>query len=94
MWQWLLVVGAAVALDDPLLVKLESGWIRGFKTKGARAWLGVPFAQPPVKELRWRAPVPEGAWNGTRESSRFGPACLQEQNSFTELPDVNNAEDW
>jgi para-nitrobenzyl esterase len=44
---------------------------------GAQAWLGIPFAEPPVGALRWRAPRPPKPWNGVREALRFGPACAQ-----------------
>jgi para-nitrobenzyl esterase len=44
---------------------------------GSDAWLGIPFAAPPVGELRWRDPRPPAPWQGTREALHFGPACPQ-----------------
>src|SRR5262249_40568563 len=44
---------------------------------GAHAWLGIPFAKPPVGELRWRAPEPLPAWQSTREALAFGSLCTQ-----------------
>ncbi|WP_232207652.1 carboxylesterase family protein [Pseudoxanthomonas sp. J35] len=44
---------------------------------GIHAFLGIPYAEPPVKQLRWRAPVPAKPWKGTREATAFGPACIQ-----------------
>ena len=44
----------------PPLVRTESGWIRGESTAEGRQFLGIPYAQPPVGELRWRAPRPVG----------------------------------
>jgi para-nitrobenzyl esterase len=44
---------------------------------GSDAWLGIPFAAPPVGELRWRAPRPAPAWSGVRQALKFGPACPQ-----------------
>jgi para-nitrobenzyl esterase len=44
---------------------------------GSHVWLGLPFAAPPVGELRWRAPRPPEAWSGTREALAHGAACPQ-----------------
>ena len=44
---------------------------------GIRAWLGVPFAAPPVRDLRWKAPQPVRAWPGTYHADRPAPMCLQ-----------------
>lgn len=50
----------------------------GFASEeGAHAWLGLPFAKPPVGDLRWRAPRPPDAWEGTREALAYGPPCVQ-----------------
>ncbi|GAA2071304.1 carboxylesterase/lipase family protein [Williamsia deligens] len=44
---------------------------------GIRRWKGIPFAAPPVGELRWRAPQPPQAWSEVRDSTRFGHAAPQ-----------------
>lgn len=44
---------------------------------GSHAWLGIPFAAPPVGPLRWRAPQPVAPWAKPREALTFGPACPQ-----------------
>lgn len=44
---------------------------------GAHVWLGLPFARPPVGELRWRAPRPPEPWNGAREALAHGAPCPQ-----------------
>ena len=44
---------------------------------GSHAWLGIPFAQAPVGDLRWRAPRPLAPWEGTRETTAFGSPCVQ-----------------
>jgi len=51
--------------------------MRGVEGAGVRAFLGVPFARPPVGELRWRAPRPVQAWNGVRDATRIGSDCTQ-----------------
>ena len=52
---------------------------------GVVAYKGVPFAQPPVGDLRWRPPVPASAWRGVRQADAFGHACLQPPQSPTGL---------
>ena len=46
-------------------------------SSGVSAWLGVPFAAPPVRELRWKPPQPIQPWRGIRHAERFAPECLQ-----------------
>ena len=61
----------------PLKVKTETGIVEG-KTEGsARAFLGIPYAAPPVGELRWKAPAPAVAWTGVRKATEFGARCMQ-----------------
>ncbi len=45
--------------------------------QGVRSFKGIPFAQPPVGNLRWREPQPPKDWTGVRNADAFGPACLQ-----------------
>lgn len=56
------------------------GTVRGVDASastGTYAWKGIPFARPPVGELRWQPPVAPVAWSGERDATRFGNACLQ-----------------
>lgn len=61
----------------PVLATTEAGTVRGVEGAGVRAFLGVPFAQPPVGVLRWRAPQPVPAWDGVRDARRLGSDCTQ-----------------
>ena len=69
------------AADKYLTVKVERGRIRGeiLDVDGAKvlAFRGIPFAAPPVGDLRWRPPQPVKPWKGVRECLRYAPACLQ-----------------
>ena len=69
-------LGAQSALADPV-VRLEHGAVQGKVSGAAEAFLGVPYAAPPVGPLRWRAPQPAAAWSGMRDATRFAPACYQ-----------------
>jgi len=44
---------------------------------GVRSFKGIPFAQPPVGDLRWREPQPVKSWSGVRTADKFGPRCMQ-----------------
>ena len=44
---------------------------------GVRSFKGLPFAQPPVGDLRWREPQPVKHWSGVRGADKFGPTCMQ-----------------
>ena len=59
-------------------VAIDSGRLAGkVLDSGVRAWFGVPFAAPPVRELRWRAPAPVKPWAGVFNADRFAPECPQ-----------------
>src|SRR5881394_1205064 len=63
---------------NPVLT-IEGGQVKGVETvtKGIIAYLGVPFAAPPVGNLRWKEPQPVVPWQGVRMADRFGNSCMQ-----------------
>ena len=58
-------------------VKTAAGVVSGINESGIRTFRGVPFAEPPVGDLRWRAPQPVKPWKGVLETTTFGPRCMQ-----------------
>ena len=60
-------------------VKIENGVIEGnYDTHtGIQTYFGVPFAKPPVGDLRWKAPQPLANWTGVKETKKFGPRPMQ-----------------
>jgi para-nitrobenzyl esterase len=61
-----------------VLVATHGGQVSGVKVDEAvTAYKGIPYAAPPVGELRWKAPTPVAPWKGVREATRFAPACVQ-----------------
>jgi para-nitrobenzyl esterase len=60
-----------------LQVKTQYGVLEGFEEDGVKKFLGVPFAQAPVGELRWKAPQPVQPWEGVREAKAFGDDPMQ-----------------
>ena len=61
------------------VVAIEGGRISGASIGDVWTYKAIPFAAPPVGRLRWRPPQPVAAWDGVRDATRFGPACLQPQ---------------
>jgi para-nitrobenzyl esterase len=80
MNKYLAIIGlaAATAAQAQTPITLDSGKIDGkVLPSGVRAWFGVPFAAPPVRELRWRAPQPAVPWSGVYHADRKAPECIQ-----------------
>lgn len=65
--------------QTPVRVETKNGLLEGFhdQAKEIDLFLGVPFAQPPVKDLRWKAPQPLQDWDGVKEAKEFSPAAVQ-----------------
>jgi para-nitrobenzyl esterase len=56
----------------------KNGQLEGVTEKsGIKSFKGIPFAAPPVGELRWKAPQPVANWNGVRKATAFGPRAMQ-----------------
>jgi para-nitrobenzyl esterase len=63
--------------DQPI-IKIEDGQLSGITLdSGVRAYLGIPYAAPPVQDLRWREPQRVHAWKGVYHADRYGPECIQ-----------------
>lgn len=59
-------------------VKTAEGILEGKDLSGIKVFKGVPFAAPPVGNLRWKAPQPAKHWDGVREAKEYGPNPMQE----------------
>src|SRR4026208_1359577 len=68
---------ATAAGSDPI-VTISTGQLRGSLTAdGIPVFKNIPFAPPPVGDLRWKEPLPAKAWTGVRDATAFGPMCNQ-----------------
>lgn len=90
------MIGESVQIDDGSLAGISSA------DGQCRIFRGIPFAAPPVGELRWRAPQAVVPWRGTRPADRYASACIQpliardafmQQYSFAEPPECGLSED-
>ena len=61
------------------IVETSSGAVRGVRAGDVALFQGIPYARPPLDDLRFRAPVEPAAWTGIREANAYGPACPQPQ---------------
>lgn len=76
-----LVLGMASAAAAGPVAKVDGGSVEGAGPgtgSTVSVFRGIPFAAPPVGELRWREPQPVVAWSGTRQATEFGPRCMQQ----------------
>ena len=71
------VPSAAVVHGDPLTLRTPQGVVHGTAVGSARAFLGVPFAAPPVGPLRWQAPRPDAPWTTTLQATHVSSPCPQ-----------------
>jgi para-nitrobenzyl esterase len=69
--------GYALASDARDKVKIDGGVLQGSVQDGVASFKGVPYAAPPVGDLRWEPPQPVTVWKGVREVTRFGHDCAQ-----------------
>jgi para-nitrobenzyl esterase len=75
---WLVVLAACGEDLGPNDVEVETGVVRGADDgAGVKSWLGIPYAAPPVGELRWKRPKPAASWDGVRDGTKVGQKCPQ-----------------
>lgn len=80
---------AAPPRKDPTLVRTTLGPIAGRdegRSTGTYSWLGIPYAEPPVGDLRWRPPKPHRSWTEVRHTRRYGSGCAQPGRFFSPSP--------
>ena len=98
-------IARALAVIGPLVlvahavsaapVETEGGLVEGTAENGLAIYKGIPFAAPPVGDLRWKAPQPVHPWSGVKETKEFAPACMQKSaaNPALGVPALKISED-
>jgi para-nitrobenzyl esterase len=82
-WCSLAALAAAMGLGSvahsqaPPQVRVEDGQLQGVVADGVDSFKGIPFAAPPVGDLRWRPPQPAARWTGVRQTAESGADCMQ-----------------
>ncbi len=81
----LIALGATLllpaAMPEPVNspVRIDTGLVSGTTDGGVTAYFGIPFAAPPVGQLRWHPPQPAAHWDGVRAADHFGASCMQDE---------------
>ncbi len=68
-------IPSAAATADT--ARVDGGIVKGAASGGVAVFKGIPFAAPPVGDLRWRPPQPAAAWTGVRQATQYGADCMQ-----------------
>lgn len=72
-----LIVLCGGAIAPAQQVNIDSGTVEGKTDGNVRIFLGIPYAAPPLGELRWKPPSPVAKWTGVRKTTEFGYHCMQ-----------------
>ncbi|MDP9810704.1 para-nitrobenzyl esterase [Rhizobium tibeticum] len=72
---WMTFASRLPAADDT--VRIDSGMLRGERSGTVVSFKGIPYAAPPLGDLRWRNPRPVNEWSGVKDARNFGPSCMQ-----------------
>ncbi len=88
MFRYALVGLTFVLVLQAQTVKTSSGLVAGTGSD-IRVFKGIPYAAPPVGELRWQPPQPVKPWSGVRQAAAFGDACAQPVVPFWKQPATN-----
>ena len=78
------VITPSYAGQDATVIA-PAGALKGETDGGLRIFKGIPYAQPPVGSLRWKAPVPMPHWSGVRTATEFGPECVQLKSTLSNI---------
>ena len=77
VWAMMAVPLALFGASSGPQVKTASGMVEGKEDGAVHSFLGIPYAAPPVGDLRWKPPVAAAKWTGVRKATDFGPHCMQ-----------------
>jgi len=73
----MMLVACLAAAQQPQPVKVDGGLLQGVAEDGLTVYKGIPFAAPPIGDLRWKAPQPAAKWAGVRMADKFAPGAIQ-----------------
>src|SRR6188768_2006682 len=74
---FLAVFAGQLSAQQTKPVKVDGGLLQGTAEGGLMVYKGIPFAAPPVGDLRWKAPQPAAKWEGVRVTDKFAPGPMQ-----------------
>lgn len=88
----LVLAWSSCAADD-VHVRIDSGLVQGDAIDGVLTYKGIPYASPPVGNLRWQPPQPVKPWNETLSATEYGSACVQPKSPSRRQEGLTESED-
>jgi para-nitrobenzyl esterase len=85
---WIALLPISSLLAEPVIVETQYGEVQGRGEEGYVEFLGIPYAQPPLEELRWEPSVEPSPWEGVLMAEEYAPACPQKKFEQGQPPDV------
>jgi carboxylesterase type B len=87
----LIICAAGPVLAQISTAKVTGGTVEGVVKDGIASFKGIPFAAPPVGDLRWRSPQPVIPWQGVRKADSFAPSPMQETGLIAKMGGADHA---
>ncbi len=93
MWFCLACAAVATAAPSGPVVTVTGGRIEGRALGAGAVFKGIPFAAPPVGNLRWKEPMPVKPWSGVRDAGEYGATCAQIDATWNHMAAEKGSED-
>ncbi|MHA1885151.1 MAG: carboxylesterase/lipase family protein [Promethearchaeota archaeon] len=74
-----------IKIEENFIVEISSGKIQGYFNRGVIKFKGIPYAEPPIGNLRFKTPVPVEPWNDIRDTTKYSPVCPQPPSALEEM---------
>jgi para-nitrobenzyl esterase len=72
-------------MENEVIVETTNGKIRGYSRRGVIKFKGIPYAAPPIGELRFKAPAPVEPWDGVLDATKYSPVSIQPPSALEEM---------
>ncbi len=86
----LMIFAVAPAAAQISTANVTGGIVEGIVKDDVASFKGIPFAAPPVSDLRWRSPQPVKPWDGVRKADSYAPGCMQDTGLISKLGGTPN----
>jgi len=73
-------------VENEIIIDTKQGKIKGYERLGIKKFKGIPYAEPPVGELRFKPSIRKNPWSGVLDCTKFGPDVPQRESFFTPQP--------
>ncbi|MFW9866769.1 MAG: carboxylesterase/lipase family protein [Candidatus Thorarchaeota archaeon] len=73
-------------MEKEIIIETKTGKVKGYEREGIQKFKGIPYAEPPVENLRFSSPILKKPWSGVLDCTKFGPVVPQRESFFTPQP--------